>query len=94
MTHWLNYAAALKILIFGLLVGAALPALFALGVRVGAAGAGIQGDAVTHRRPALTALSWLLFGLALTAVVVGVLFIARDFIGLHTGWFILGAKPT
>lgn len=94
MTHWLNYAAALKILVFGLVVGAGLPALFALGVQVGAAGAGIQGDAVTRQRPPLTALSRLLFGLVLTAVVVGVLFIARDFIGLHTGWFILGAKPT
>ncbi|MGH3558517.1 MAG: hypothetical protein ACRDTK_13665 [Mycobacterium sp.] len=94
MATWFNYAATVKILVFGLLVGAALPALFALGVRVGAAGAGIDGDAVTRRRPALTALSWLLFALALTAVFVGVLFIARDFIAHHTGWFILGAKPT
>jgi multisubunit Na+/H+ antiporter MnhC subunit len=92
MTTWFNYSATLKILIFGLLVGAALPALFAVGVRVGAAGAGISGDAVTQRRPALTAISWLLYALVLTAVVIGVLFIARDFIALHTGWFILGAK--
>lgn len=90
---WFNYAATLKILVFGVLVGAALPALFALGVRVGAAGAGIQGDTVTRRRPALTAVSWLLFAFVLAAVFLGVLFIARDFIGFHTGWFILGAKP-
>lgn len=90
---WFNYAATLKILVFGLLVGAALPALFAVGVRVGAAGAGIEGDATTPRRPALTAVSWLLYACVLTAVVVGVLFIARDFLGFHTGWYILGAKP-
>ncbi|MGH3971446.1 MAG: hypothetical protein ACRDTV_25950, partial [Mycobacterium sp.] len=89
MSTWFNYAATLKILIFGLLVGAALPALFALGVRLGAAGAGISGDAIGRRRPALTALSWALFALVLVAVVIGVLFIARDFISHHTGWFIL-----
>jgi multisubunit Na+/H+ antiporter MnhC subunit len=94
VTTWFNYSATLKILVFGLLIGAVLPALFALGVRVGAAGAGISGDAVTQRRPVLTALSWLLYALVLTAAVIGVLFIARDFIALHTGWFILGAKPT
>lgn len=94
MSAWFNYAATLKILVFGLLVGAALPALFALGVRLGAAGAGASGDAVTRRRPVLTALSWALFALVLVAVVVGVLFIARDFIAHHTGWYILGAKPT
>ena len=32
-----------------------------------------------------------IFALVLAAVVVGVLFIARDFIAHHTGWYILGA---
>ena len=94
MSTWFNYTATLKILVFGLLVGALLPALFAVGVRVGAAGAGISGDATTQRRPVLTTLSWSLYAFVLTAVVVGVMYIARDFIALHTGWFILGAKPT
>lgn len=94
MTTWFNYAATLKILVFGLLVGAALPALFAVGVRLGAVGAGISGDATTRKRPAVTALSWAIFALVLGAVVLGVLFIARDFIAYHTGWFILGAKST
>jgi hypothetical protein len=34
-----------------------------------------------------------LYALALVAVVIGVLYIARDFIGAHTGMYILGAKP-
>jgi hypothetical protein len=42
----------------------------------------------------LTAISWLLYAFVLTAALVGVLYIARDFIALHTGWFILGAKAT
>jgi hypothetical protein len=95
MSTWFNYTATLKILVFGLLVGALLPALFAFGVRVGTAGAGISsGDTATQRRSVLTALSWSLYAFVLTAVVVGVMYIARDFIALHTGWFILGAKPT
>jgi hypothetical protein len=94
MSTWFNYTATVKILVFGLLVGGLLPALFAIGVRVGAAGAGIGGAATTQRRPARTALSWSLYTLVLTAVLIGVLYIARDFIALHTGWFILGAVPT
>lgn len=88
MSAWFNYVAALKIVVFGLLVGAALPALFAVGLRLGADGAGVVG---THRNPVLSVLSWVIFALVLAAVLVGVLFIARDFIGHHTGWYILGA---
>jgi hypothetical protein len=96
VSHWFNYEASLKILIFGLLLGSGLPALFALAVKVGSAGAGIagsEGQAVWPKNPALTALSWALYSLALIAVVVGVLFVARDFIGAHTGLYLLGAKP-
>ncbi|HTZ12019.1 MAG TPA: hypothetical protein VMC78_00075 [Mycobacterium sp.] len=96
MSHWFNYEASLKILVFGLLLGSGLPALFALAVRMGALGAGVVGSdgaAVGHKNPALTAISWALYALALVAVVIGVLYIAREFIGAHTGVYILGAKP-
>ena len=97
MSTWFNYEASLKILVFGLVLGSGLPALFALGVRAGAVGAGVEGSdgtAVGHKNPALTAVSYALYALALVAVVIGVLYVARDFIGLHTGMYILGAKPT
>jgi hypothetical protein len=96
MTTWFNYEASLRILIFGLLLGSGLPALFALAVRLGAAGAGSHGSeraAVGQKNPALTAISWAIYALALFFVVIGVLYIARDFIGAHTGMYILGAKP-
>ena len=96
MSTWFNYEASLKILIFGLVLGSGLPALFALGVRAGAAGAGVEGSdgtAVGQKNPALTALSYAVYALALVAVVIGVLYVARDFIGAHTGMYILGAKP-
>jgi hypothetical protein len=96
MSTWFNYEASLKILIFGLILGSGLPALFALAVKAGAVGAGVEGPertAVAHKNPALTALSWALYAFALVAVVIGVLYIARDFIGAHTGLYLLGAKP-
>jgi hypothetical protein len=96
MSTWFNYEASLKILIFGLLLGSGLPALFAIAVRAGAMGAGVEGSdgaAVGHKNPVLTALSWAIYAFALVAVVIGVLYIARDFIGAHTGMYILGAKP-
>lgn len=92
MNHWFNYEATAKILIFSLLLGAGLPALFALGVRLQAAGAGAIGDHAGPRRPVLVALGWAIFGLVLAVVIVGVLYIARDFIAHHLGWNLLGAK--
>jgi hypothetical protein len=94
VSAWFNYIAASKILVFGLLVGAALPALFAVGVRLNAEGAGVaeHGGTVAQKNPVLVALSWAIFALVLIGVIIGVLFIARDFIGAHTGLYILGAK--
>ncbi len=91
---WINLTAIYQILVAGLIVGAGLPALFAIGVRINAEGAGVaaHGGSITRRNPVLVAVSWAIFALALTVVVVGVLFIARDFIGHHSGWYILGAK--
>ena len=42
--------------------------------------------------PSLVALSWFIFAVVLAAVIIGVLFIARDFIAHHTDLYILGAK--
>jgi hypothetical protein len=96
MTHWFNYEASLKILLFGLILGSGVPALFALAVRIGATGAGVQGSdgaAVAHKNPALTAISYAIYAFALFAVAIGVLYIARDALGAWTGLYVLGAKP-
>ena len=96
LNHWFNYQASLKILIFGLILGSGLPALFAVAVRVGAEGAGVMGSdgaAVKSKNPALTAISYAIYALALVAVIIGVCYIARDFIGARTGLYVLGAKP-
>ncbi|BBX98314.1 hypothetical protein [Mycobacterium lacus] len=95
MSAWFNYDATLKILLFSLLAGAALPALFALGVRLQAAGAGDirAGGGAPHRNPVLVAIAWAIYAVVLAVIIIGVLYIARDFIAHHTGWAFLGAKP-
>jgi hypothetical protein len=92
---WFNYEAMLKILIFSMLAGAALPGLFALGIRLQAAGAGaiVTDDAAPKRNPVLIAIAWAIYALVLTVITIGVLYIARDFIAHHTGYPFLGAKP-
>ncbi|BDN80796.1 MULTISPECIES: hypothetical protein [Mycobacterium] len=92
MNHWFNYEATSKILIFSVLAGAGIPALFAVGVRLQADSGQITGTHAPLRRTVLTALGWMIFAIILAVVVIGVLYIARDFIAHHIGWHILGAK--
>ena len=41
----------------------------------------------------LTAIAWAIYALVLTVIIIGVLYITRDFIAHHTGYPFLGAKP-
>ncbi len=95
MSAWFNHEATLKILIFSLLAGAALPALFALGVRLQATGATAisTNGAAPRRNPVLVAIPWAIYAVVLAVITIGVLYVARDFIAHHTGYPFLGAKP-
>lgn len=78
---------AWKVLLASLVLGAGLPALFALGVR--SLGYGAGGEAEVHDtgvtaptpRPAGTVLAWLLFGVVLLGVVLGIAFIVASGFG-------------
>ncbi|TAM72974.1 hypothetical protein [Mycobacterium sp.] len=102
MSHiddWFNYQASLKILLFAMLAGAALPGLFAFGIRLQSAGAGdidsggATNGAAPRRKPMLTALAWAIYALVIAVVMLALLYIARDFIAHHTGYPVLGARP-
>jgi hypothetical protein len=92
--EWFNYEASLKILVFSMLAGAALPGLFALGLRLQAVGAGDVGADGTapQRNPALTALAWVIYALVAVVILCALAYISRDFIAHHTGYPFLGAK--
>jgi hypothetical protein len=95
MNAWFNYGATLKILLFSLLAGAALPGLFAVGIRMQAIGSGTGSTSGTtgKQRPVLTAVGWAIYALVFGVVIIGVLYIARDFIAHHTHYPFLGARP-
>jgi hypothetical protein len=94
MNGWINPTAVFQIIVAGLIIGAGLPALFSIGVRLNAEGVGVvsHDGAPANKNPALAALNWLLFAIVFAAVVIGVLFIARDFVAHNTGLYLLGAK--
>ncbi|WP_067501809.1 hypothetical protein [Actinoplanes sp. TFC3] len=77
---------AWKVLLAGVILGAGLPALFALGIRSLAWGAG--GDAEVHgagagpaANPAGKVLAWVLFAVVLLGVVLGITFIVASGFG-------------
>jgi len=85
MVHNLQFAlqSAWRVLLVGLLLGAGLPTLFALGVRSLAWGAG--GDAsqtvASRGNPAGRPLGWLCFAVVLLGVVLGITFIVASGFG-------------
>ena len=94
---WFNYEASLKILVFSMLAGAALPGLFALGLRLQAVGSGYvpsADGATSQRNPVLVGMAWVIYALVVAVILFALLYISRDFIAHHTHTPFLGAKPT
>jgi hypothetical protein len=87
--HNLGFAldGAWQVLAAGLILGAGLPALFGLGIRALAYGAG--GEAEVHEsgvtgpapHPAGTVLGWALFAIVLLVVALGITFIVASGFG-------------
>ncbi|MGO9928016.1 MAG: hypothetical protein ACLPLP_18320 [Mycobacterium sp.] len=98
MSHfsdWFNYQASLKILLFSMLAGAALPALFALGLRFQAVGTGhVDSDGGTpQKNPVLVVVAVAIYALVIAVIAFALLYVSRDFIAHQTGQPFLGAKP-
>jgi len=80
--------SVLKVLVIGLLLGAGLPAVFALGLVAYARGAGndgSDGEAVTAPNPALKYLGIGLYVFVGWVILTAVLWITRATIIHHTG---------
>ena len=87
--HNLGFAlqGAWQVLVAGLILGAGLPALFGLGIRSLAYGAG--GDAEVHEsgvtgptpHPIGTVVGWALFAIVLLVVLLGITFIVASGFG-------------
>jgi hypothetical protein len=83
----LALSGAWRVLLASLILGAGLPALFALGVRSLAYGSG--GEAEVHEsgvtaptpRPVGTVVAWILFAVVLLGVILGITFIVASGFG-------------
>ena len=82
-----TFEAIWKVLLAGLVLGAGLPLIFALGVRSMAWGSG--GDAEVHAgggtgpraNPAGTVIGWILFAVVLAGILLGITFIVASGMG-------------
>jgi hypothetical protein len=90
--------SAVRVLIVGLILGAGLPALFALGMRLQAAGLG--EEVVTtgslagehgRRSPGLVLAGRILFAAVILVVLLAVLWITRHSLNHYFGLTIFGA---
>ena len=77
MNSWINLSAIWKIVVFGLIAGAGLPSLFALGMVSLAKGpktqtAGADSDAVVGGNPVNTAIAAVCFLIVLAAIGWGI----------------------
>jgi hypothetical protein len=98
MSHfsdWFNYQASLKILVFSMLAGAALPGMFALGLRFHAVGGGqVSADGnPPQKNPALLAVAWAIYAVVVAVILFALVYVSRDFIAHQIGQPFLGAKP-
>jgi hypothetical protein len=72
-----------EVALIGLLFGAGLPIIFAAGIRMLADGEPNAGGTITGRDRVYTVIGYLLTGIVALTVLIGIVYIAKDFI-LHT----------
>lgn len=85
--------SALKVLLAGLVFGAGLPAIFAVGIRLQSAGEGdIRPDGTVARpNPVAKVGAWIAFAIVIVAVAVGILWITQKSLNHYLGIDIFGA---
>lgn len=82
MNNWINLSALWRIIVVGVLAGAGLPALFAVGIRALAAGSdaaavGTDEDRVVGGSRAGMAIAGLCFAVVLAAIGYGIYLIVN-----------------
>lgn len=84
----------IPVTIAGLILGAGMPALFALGMRLSAGRTEQQTDGtvvqVSPPSAAMRAVSTAIFALIVAIILLGILWIAKDFIYHTIGFDLLG----
>ena len=86
----------LQVIIGGLVLGAGLPALFAVGIRMASGSGTVNPDGtVTHTKDAnlfQKTLAGLCFGVIIVAIIAGILWITKGVIYESFAWDIFGTE--
>jgi len=84
MSNWISLSALWKIVVVGILLGAGLPALFAVGLRAlsmpggGAQPAGPDSDQVVGGSPLGMTIAVVCFAVVLAAIAIGIYYIVES----------------
>lgn len=90
---WLALEGAWHVLLAGLLLGAGLPAVFALGVWALSYGVGANVDATDHTpHPFAKVIAYFCFGIVLLAIAIGIATIVASGFGMEL--VLRGGLPT
>lgn len=82
-----TFESILRVLVVGLILGAGLPAIFAIGIRLHATGSGeghLDGT-VTTPNPVMKGIAYTLFGIIAAVILIGILWITRGTIEYYFG---------
>ncbi|MFI6211768.1 hypothetical protein ACIBCD_07220 [Nocardia brasiliensis] len=86
-----NLNSLWKVMLAGLVLGAGLPLVFAVGVRFWSAAETVPADGrVTQRNYPALAVALVCFGLIIAAIVTGILYTAKAFIAARFGIHLFG----
>src|SRR5579875_3179657 len=81
VNSWIDFSALVKIVLGGLICGAGLPALFAIGLRalhIGAPAEGASSERVVGGNPAGMAIAGICFAVVLAAIGYGIYLIVSS----------------
>ncbi|WP_330250748.1 hypothetical protein OG874_31720 [Nocardia sp. NBC_00565] len=84
-----NLNALWQVTVAGLLLGAGLPIIFAVGVRLWSVAAAVDGRAAQRNYPALAG-ALTCFALIIAAIFIGILYTAKAFLAAEFGIHLFG----
>lgn len=81
-----------EVTLIALILGAGLPLIFAVGVRFWSMETATVNGAPAERNPVAQAIAYVCFAIVIIAVLVGILYVAKDFISHTFDVQLFGAK--
>ncbi len=88
------FGSLIDVTLVGILLGAGLPALFAVGIRLAHGPSAVTADGTVshHASPLGKAAATICFGIIIIAVMAGILWVTKSTIFQYSGWDIFGTE--